>query len=72
MILFNYNEIVLNPRAYDNAAFEMISGTDNFVRQNTIHGGQPMVVYSISIIVVVVVVVVVVVAVVVVIVVAVV
>ena len=38
------NEIVLNPRAYDNAVFEMISGTDNFaLRQNTIHGGQPIV-----------------------------
>ena len=37
------NEIVLNPRAYDNAVFEMISGNDNFVfRQNTIHGGQPI------------------------------
>ena len=37
------NEIVLNPRAYDNAVFEMISGTDNFAfRQNTIHGGQPI------------------------------
>ena len=35
---------MLNPRAYDSAVFEMISGTDNFVlRQNTIHGGQPMV-----------------------------
>ena len=38
------NEIVLNPRAYDNAVFEMISGTDNFAfRQNTIHGGQPII-----------------------------
>ena len=37
------NEIVLNPRAYDGAVFEMIPGTDNFVfRQNTIHGGQPI------------------------------
>ena len=35
---------MLNPRAYDNAVFEMISGTDNFAfRQNTIHGGQPIV-----------------------------
>ena len=24
------SEIVLNPRAYDNAVFEMISGTDDF------------------------------------------
>ena len=32
-----------NPRAYDKAVFEMISGTDNFTfRQNTIHGGQPI------------------------------
>ena len=38
------NEIVLNPRAYGNAVFEMISGTDNFAfRQKTIHGGQPIV-----------------------------
>ena len=35
---------MLNPRAYDNAVFELISGTDNFAfRQNTIHGGQPRV-----------------------------
>ena len=34
---------MLNPRAYDNAVFEMISGTGNYVfRQNTIHGGQPI------------------------------
>ena len=33
-----------NPRAYEGAVFEMISGTDNCVfRQNTIHGGQPIV-----------------------------
>ena len=38
------NEIVTNPRAYDNAVFEMISGADNLAfRQNTIHGGQPIV-----------------------------
>ena len=38
------NEIVLNPRAYDNAVFEMTSGTDNLAfRQNTIHGGQPVI-----------------------------
>ena len=38
------NETVLNPRAYDNAVFEMFSGTGNFAfRQNTIHGGQPTV-----------------------------
>ena len=37
------NEIVLNPRAYDNAVFEMISGNCNFVfLQNTTHGGQPI------------------------------
>ena len=33
---------MLNPRACDNAVFEMVSGTDKFAfRQNTIHGGQP-------------------------------
>ena len=31
------NEIVLNPRAYDNAVFEMISGTDNFVLRIPTH-----------------------------------
>ena len=37
------DEIVLNPRAYDNAVFEMIPGNDNLTfRQNTIHGGQPI------------------------------
>ena len=37
------NEIVLNPRAYEGAVFEMISGTDNVAfRQNTTHGGQPI------------------------------
>ena len=31
---------MLNPRAYDGAVFEQISGTDNFAfRQNPIHGG---------------------------------
>ena len=35
--------VVLNPRAYDGAVFEMIYGTDNFAfRQNRIHGGQPI------------------------------
>ena len=37
------DEVCSNPRAYGNAVFEMISGTDNFAfRQNTIHGGQPI------------------------------
>ena len=37
------DEIVLNPRAYDGAVFDMLSGTDNFAfRQNPIHGGQPI------------------------------
>ena len=37
------NEIVLNPRAYDGAVFEMVSGTDNYAySQNTTHGGQPI------------------------------
>ena len=36
-------EIVVNPRAYDGAVFDMLSGTDNFAfRQNIIHGGQPI------------------------------
>ena len=39
-----YSGIVLNPRAYDNAVFEITYGTDNFAfLQNTIHGGQPVV-----------------------------
>ena len=34
------DEIVLNPRNYDGAVFELSSGTDNFIfLQNTIHGG---------------------------------
>ena len=38
------NEIVLNPRAYEGAVFEMIPGTGDFsFRQDTIHGGQPIV-----------------------------
>ena len=41
-IKINY-EIVLSPRAYDNAVFEMISGTGSFAfLQNTNHGGQPI------------------------------
>ena len=37
------NEVVLNPRAYDGAVFEMSSGTDNFTfLQNTSHGGAPI------------------------------
>ena len=37
------DEIVLNPRAYDGAVFEMLSGTDSFAfRQNSAHGGQPI------------------------------
>ena len=37
------DEIVLNPRGYDGAVFEMGSGTDNFTfLQNTIHGGAPI------------------------------
>ena len=36
-------EIVLNPRAYDSAVLEVISGTDNFAfRQNSLHGGTPV------------------------------
>ena len=35
--------IVLNPRAYDGAVCDMISGIDMFAfRQNTIHGGAPI------------------------------
>ena len=37
------NEIVLNPRAYDGAVFEIFSGTGNFAfRQNPLHGGTPI------------------------------
>ena len=37
------DEVVLNPRNYDGAVFEMSSGTDNFTfLQNTIHGGAPI------------------------------
>ena len=36
-------EMVLNPRAYDGAVFEMGSGTCNFTfLQNTLHGGAPI------------------------------
>ena len=36
-------EVVLNPRNYDGAVFEMSSGTDSFIfLQNTIHGGAPI------------------------------
>ena len=37
------DEVVLNPRNYDGAVFEMSSGTDSFIfLQNTIHGGAPI------------------------------
>ena len=37
------DEVVLNPRAYDGAVFEMISGTGNFTfLQIAIHGGAPI------------------------------
>ena len=37
------DEVVLNPRAYDGAVFEMSSGTDTFTfLQNTTHGGAPI------------------------------
>ena len=37
------DEIILNPRNYDGAVFEMSSGTDNFTfLQNTFHGGAPI------------------------------
>ena len=36
-------QVVLNPRNYDGAVFEMSSGTDNFTfLQNTFHGGAPI------------------------------
>ena len=42
-------EIVLNPRAYDGAVFDMLSDTDSFAfRQNTIHGGQPITIFDSS------------------------
>ena len=35
-----HDEVVLNPRAYDGAVFDMLSGTGIFAfRQNPIHGG---------------------------------
>ena len=38
-----HDGIILNPRAYDGAVFEMISDAYNFAfMQNTIHGGQPI------------------------------
>ena len=37
------DEIVMHPRNYDGAVFQMNSGTDNFTfLQNTIHGGAPI------------------------------
>ena len=37
------DEVVLHPRNYDGAAFQLNSGTDNFTfLQNTIHGGAPI------------------------------
>ena len=37
------NEIVLNPREYDGAVFEITSGTDNCAfLQNSLHGGTPI------------------------------
>ena len=48
-ILKLHNETVLNPTAYDNAAFEMLSGTDNCAfRQNPIHGSAPIAIFSSS------------------------
>ena len=44
LLITIHSDIVFNPRAYDNPVFEMISGTCNFAfRQNTIHGGQPII-----------------------------
>ena len=38
-----HNEIVLKPKAYGGAVFEIIPGTGNFAfRQNSIHGGTPI------------------------------
>ena len=37
------DEVVLHPRNYDGAAFQINSGTDNLIfLQNTIHGGAPV------------------------------
>ena len=37
------DEIMPNPRAYDGAVFQMLSGTGSFAfRQNATHGGQPI------------------------------
>ena len=38
-----YDEVVLHPRAYDGAVFDMLSGTGNFAfLQNSLHGGKPV------------------------------
>ena len=37
------DEVVLHPRAYDGAVFDMLPGTDKFVlRQSSLHGGTPI------------------------------
>ena len=37
------DEVVLHPRNYGDAVFEIISGTDKLAfRQNTTHGGTPI------------------------------
>ena len=36
------DKVVLHPRNYEGAVFDMVCGTDSFAfRQNTIHGGAP-------------------------------
>ena len=47
--LMKMDETVLHPRNYDGAVFEMISSTHNLAfRQNAIHGGQPIAIFSAS------------------------
>ena len=42
-LLLKNDEIVMQPRNYDGAVFQMNSGTDNFTfLQNTIHGSAPI------------------------------
>ena len=41
------DEIVLHPRNYEGAVFEMLSGTGSFAfRQNAIHGGAPITIFN--------------------------
>ena len=42
-------EVVLHPRNYEGADFEMLSGSTSFAfRQNAIHGGRPIAIFRSS------------------------